>query len=69
MAILVILGIWFAVSVLVSLALGALLRDTGATDVPELYAMDGDVAVFCRRDGQMVRVPLAPSAHPADHRP
>jgi len=53
--IIVILGIWLLLSLPLSVVLGVSLRGNAR---PELVGMDGDVAVFCRPDGVVERMPL-----------
>jgi hypothetical protein len=59
MTVMMILAVWFAVSVPVSVAVGCVLR---ARTEPELLGMVGSDAVFVRADGRFVRLPLGEAA-------
>ena len=61
MPMVIVLAVWFAVSVPVSVAVAHVLR-TGRE--PELVGMAGSDAVFVRPDGKYVRVPLGVSSAP-----
>ncbi len=55
MTVLMVLAVWFVVSVPVSIAVGCLLKSRGG---PELIGMVGSDAVYVRPDGRLTRVPL-----------
>ena len=55
MTVLMVLAVWFVVSVPVSIAVGCLLKSRGG---PELIGMVGSDALYVRSDGRLARVPL-----------
>ena len=50
---------WMAVSVTVSMLVGALIAGPRPTPQPELVGMDGDLATYRLADGRLVGVSLA----------
>jgi hypothetical protein len=59
LTIVVVLGIWTALSLPVSVVVAFLLRDDSQL---ELVGMDGDVAVYCGPNGELERVSLGDRA-------
>ena len=59
LTIVVVLAIWAALSLPVSVVVACLLRDSSQL---ELVGMDGDVAVFCGANGEVERVSLGERA-------
>ena len=58
MMILMVLGVWFGLSIPASIVVGWMLRSGQAMDALELIGMDGPVAVYVDRDGSYVRMSL-----------
>jgi hypothetical protein len=61
MPVLIVIAVWFAVSIPVSVAVAFSLRRRRE---PELVGMAGSDAVYLQRDGRYVRVPLGVSSAP-----
>ena len=59
LTIIVVLGIWTALSLPVSVVVAFMLRDDSQL---ELVGMDGDVAVYRRPNGELARVSLGDRA-------
>jgi hypothetical protein len=61
MPVLIVIAVWFAVSIPVSVVVAFRLRSHRE---PELVGMAGSDAVYVRRDGKYLRVPLGVSSAP-----